>query len=107
MHFIFRIADGVVLYTPATDNQRDNEWAACLANEGGVADDYIVVEAPGPIPNGMMPELTCIGGVTFVPNPARVAREAAVIVVSEKMKSWGLTDADLEVLGIMTKGVGG
>ena len=52
MHFVFRKADNVLLYQTHTAQQESNEWAACLANEGGVAGDYIRIEAAIDIPAG-------------------------------------------------------
>jgi hypothetical protein len=97
MHFIFRKSDGVILYTPATARQFENEWAACLANEGGTADDYEVVEADGPIPRGTLPTLV-EGVVTFPRHPEMVARDATMTVLRDKLKNLGLTDDEINAL---------
>ena len=98
MHYIFRKLDKVILYTPGTARQFENEWEACLRNEGGVAEDYVVVEAEGPPPPGMVPSLTPDNQVEFIPNPKIVAKEKARARLSTKFRALGLTDAEIRLL---------
>jgi len=101
MYFIFRKSDKVILYTPETAEQLASEKAACLRNEGGVDEDYLVVEASGPIPFGMVPTLSDGNAVTFVLTPTIVARNAARLTLAAKLQSViTLTPEELQVLGI-------
>tara|TARA_Y100000310_G_scaffold241755_1_gene245811 strand:- start:251 stop:544 length:294 start_codon:yes stop_codon:yes gene_type:complete len=95
MQYIFRRRDSVHLYT-AQDRPGSfaNEWAACLRNEGGAPEDYVVVERSGPVPAGMVPALKG-SRVEFVQNPKRVAREAARALLAKKL---GLTAEEMALL---------
>ena len=98
MYFIFRKSDKAILYITETAEQLANEKAACLSNEGGVDDDYLVVEAAGPIPPGMVPILSDSNAVTFGLTPTIVARNAAQASAQTKLQALGFTDEEIKAL---------
>ncbi len=101
MFYIFRKSDGVILYTPATQRQFDNEWAACLRNEGGVAADYVVKEAnrPAIVPGDIPLVATLVQDqVVFVPNPIGTARAAVRQSARDKLRALGLTEEEVRLI---------
>jgi len=98
MYCIFRKSDKVILYITYTIRQLANEKAACVSNEGGVDDDYLVVEAAGPIPPGMVPTLNDSNEVIFVLTPTIVARNAAQASAQTKLQALGFTDEEIKAL---------
>ena len=99
MYYIFRKSDGVLLYAPNRAEQLINAQSACLANEGGVEDDYATVEVDvSRTPEGQVPALQADGTVTFEPNPLRVAREVINQSAKEKLNALGLTDEEVSAI---------
>lgn len=99
MWFIFRRSDGVLLYFGNRDGQLYNELDACERNEGLRPDEFVILQHPGPIPFGMLAEITPQETVHFVPNPLHVAREQLAESAKAKLIALGLTvaEADLAV----------
>ena len=97
MYYIFRKADGVVLYMTHTLQQLENEKQACLANEGGTLDDYTIIEGVAK-PRGMTPILDSGGQVDFVLPEATVAKRAARASGQAKLRDLGLSDDEIAAL---------
>ena len=99
MHFVFRKADNVLLYQTHTAQQESNEWAACLANEGGVAGDYIRIEAAIDIPAGYIATLNdAQDTVTAVEDPRLVAQRTNQASGQAKLRDLGLSDDEISAL---------
>jgi len=99
MFFVFRKSDNVLLYQSQTARQEANEWAACLANEGGVAADYIRIEAAIDIPSGYIATLNdAQDTVTAVEDPRLVAQRTNQESGKAKLKVLGLTDDEIAAL---------
>ena len=93
MHYIFRKSDGEILYAPDTSEQLENETAACLTNEGGSLDDYVIVEGPVML-KGQHP--TLVGGVVVpIEHPAVTARKEVKARVRGKLAALGLADDEI------------
>jgi len=100
IYCIFRKSDKEILYMTDRAEQLVNEKETCLRNEGGTENDYIIVESDGPIPNGMVPSLTPDNQVEFIPNPKIVAKNAARAKLATKLRALGITDQEIELLGV-------
>ena len=99
MFFVFRKADNILLYQSQTARQESNEWAACLANEGGVAADYVRIEAAIDIPAGHIATLNdAQDTVTAIEHPRQVAQRANKASGDAKLKALGLTDEEIAAM---------
>lgn len=98
MWFIFRAVDKVLLHSGTRPGQEENEWQACLANEGGVEADFVKVERTGSIPVEQIPVLQDNGTVSVGPNPFRVERDRKMKQARTKLAGLGLTDDEISVL---------
>lgn len=101
MFFIFRKSDGTLLYTPHTEKQLKNERATCLTNEGGTADDYIILEGdvPTSTPDGIrMSPILKNGQLAFEPDPTVVARAELRASGRAKLVALGLTEDEIAAL---------
>ena len=52
MFYTFLKSTGLHLYTATNAESQKGQWAACLANEGGVASDFVVKESDSLILSG-------------------------------------------------------
>jgi hypothetical protein len=96
-YYIFHKASKALLYDAATEAQFNNEYRACLANEDGGPDDFIVAHATPPTEPGQIP--TLVGdAVVFVPNPEIVAKAELKAAAHEKLRALGLNDAEIGAL---------
>jgi hypothetical protein len=99
MYFVFRKSDNVLLYQSHTAKQEANEWTACLANEGGVAGDYIRIEAAIDVPAGYIATLNdAQDTVTAVEDPRLVAQRTNRASGQAKLRDLGLTDDEIVAL---------
>jgi len=102
MYFIFRKADGIVLYESFSLEQYANEKVACLASEGGRRADYIYLTAETSTPPGMVATPTSDGFVRFIEDPTVTASNAAKADTAKKLRALGLEDSDIKTLGLFT-----
>lgn len=97
--YTFRKSDGTHLYTAYNAESQVGQWAACLANEGGVTGDYIVIETandnrPGPW------EIPVTDGVSvrYERTQANIDQEALRLQTHTKLVSLGFTQAESDLL---------
>lgn len=96
MYFIFKQSDKTLLYLGFTDEQLAHEWDACLANEGGIASDYLIVQTDdAEVPEGSVPMLAGMDFVVFIPNPTIVARNNNTDGAIVKFRNLGFTDEEI------------
>jgi hypothetical protein len=100
MYLIFRKTNGELLYQAHSSKQAENEIAACLQNEGGVAEDYQTVEVtddPNFIPIGHFATLV-LGEVVVAELPEVTARNAARESGKSKLIALGLTTDEISAI---------
>jgi len=98
---IFRKSDRVHLYTVQDRaGSYDTEFAACLRNEGGAADDYIIADLDsGYIPQDMAAVLADdLRTITFKKTPERVASDKAVSLARKELIDMGISERSVKTI---------
>lgn len=95
--YTFRKSDGVHLYLANSEGQQVGQWAACLANEGGVASDFVVKESDVIILSGQVATLENDAIVIQI-DPSVTARLDAMATFKEKLIGLGLTSDQVDLV---------
>ena len=92
-YYTFRKSDNTHLYTAHNEKSQEGQWAACLANEGGVAEDFIVITSTRQLPERM--EATLVGNkLTFVEAAEVIVQRLLSDQIATRLKGLGFTEEE-------------
>jgi len=97
MFYTFLKSTGVHLYTASNAQSQAGQWAACLANETGVASDFVVKESDSIILSGQIATLQN-DRVIMSSDPEVTARLGQINALKAKLIGLGLTPGQVDLI---------
>lgn len=97
MFYTFLKSTGLHLYTAPNAESQKGQWAACLANEGGVASDFVVKESDSVIMSGEIATLEN-NRIIMSTDPEVTARLDERKALKEKLIGLGLTQRQVDLI---------